>query len=141
MAALPSTGRFDKIRSVRQHDDSSLPLSTPMLDPDSPPPCSLHRGNLASCVYRPCGHDACEGCLGKSIINGSKCPTCDEPVGAFVGFKKPIAKVSPGRGSSGNWWTIEKQIEGLSVDKRDTENVVTLFLDEDRVSSLHGKVC
>jgi hypothetical protein len=77
--------------------------------------------------------------LGKAIIHSSKCPTCEKLISAFVGFKKPIAKVKPGDGSPSDWWTVEDQINGVSTDQLKGDNVVTLFLDEDRVSGLHGK--
>ncbi|KIM75941.1 hypothetical protein PILCRDRAFT_826774 [Piloderma croceum F 1598] len=141
MPALPSTGRFNNIRSVRQHDDSSLAPYDPMLDPKSPPPCSLHQGSLSSCVNRPCGHNACESCLEKSLINGSKCPSCNQLISTFIGFKKPLAKVNSSGGGPDNWWTVEEQIQGFSVDEINDDNVVTLVLEEDRVANLHGKGC
>jgi len=73
-------------------------------------------------------------------MNGSKCNVahCDRVVDAFVGFEKPMAKVNVGGGSKGNWWVAERQIDGVAVGET-SGNVVTLILDEDKVSCLHGK--
>lgn len=59
---------------------------------------------------------------------------------AFVGFEKPVAKVNVGGGSTGNWWTAEAQINGVAGEDRTMglKNVVTLLLNEDRVSPLRG---
>jgi len=61
-------------------------------------------------------------------------------VKAFVGFKKPAAKVNVGAGSAGHWWAAEDEIEGITTEEADKKhvNVVTLVLDEDKVSRLHG---
>lgn len=76
------------------------------------------------------------------MISGMKCslPACDRIMETIVGFKKPVAKVNVGGGSTGNWWATEAQIEGVAVDERykKPNNVVTLVLAEDRVSRLHG---
>lgn len=71
-------------------------------------------------------------------MNGSKCsvPDCDKVVDAFIGFDKPMAKVNPGGGRTGRWWTMERQIDGVAVWEAGG-NVITLILDED--SRLHGK--
>jgi len=74
------------------------------------------------------------------MMNGSKCSVldCDKIAELLVGFEKPVAKVNVGGGSMGNWWTFEDQIDGVAVGETDGK-VVTLYLDEDRVSRLHGK--
>jgi len=66
-------------------------------------------------------------------MNGSKCSVtnCDRAVDAFVGFEKPMAEVNVGG-------SMECQIDGVAVGETDG-NVVTLILDEDKVSRLHGK--
>jgi len=73
-----------------------------------------------------CGHNVCESCLAKSIINGSKCPSYNKRTSTFVGFKKPIAKVNPSGGPD-DWWTIEEQIQGFSVDETKDDNVANLY--------------
>jgi len=78
-------------------------------------------------------------CFGQAIVNGPKCslPECDKIVAKFVGFEKPMPNVNIGAGTSGKWWDVESKIVGISSDE--TDNVVTLILDNDRVSRLHGK--
>ena len=82
-------------------------------------------------------------CFGQAKTNASKCsvPDCDKIIEVFVGFKKP-ANVNIGAGTAGHWWTAEDEISGIAVDEADKNhvNVVTLILDEDKVSSLHGNV-
>lgn len=112
-----------------------------MLDPEAPPYCTVHKEEKACCVLRPCDHFACTTCVGKAMMTGvqPKCGVvrCDKMIDTFVGFKKPMAKVNVGAGSDGNWWEVENQIDGMEVGEMD-DNVVTLMLDGDKVSRLHG---
>jgi len=73
-------------------------------------------------------------------MNGSKCSVlnCDRMAEMFVGFKKPIVEVNAGGRSMGNWCAVEDQIDGAALGETDA-NIVTVLLDEDRVSRLHGK--
>jgi len=68
-------------------------------------------------------------------------PSCDKVVEAFVGSKKPAAKVNVGAGSAGHWWATEDKIDGIAAEEADKKhvNVVTLVWGEDKVSRLHGK--
>ena len=143
--AITSTGRFNNIQSIRQLDTLGLPSysvkpAPQLLNPKAPPPCSTHDDAKACVVLRPCGHFACVTCFGQAMMNGSKCGVldCDKIAEALIGFEKPVAKVNVGGGSMGKWWTFEDQIDGIAVGETDGR-VVTLFLDEDCVSRLHGK--
>jgi ubiquitin len=141
--AITSTGHFNNIQSVHQLDNSSrspdsVKSSPQLLNPEAPPRCSTHKSVTSCSVLRPCNHFVCVACFGQAIINGSKCcvANCDRVVDAFVGFDKPMAKVNVGGGSTGNWWAVEGQIDGVAAGQTDGK-VVTLVLDEDKVSRLH----
>jgi hypothetical protein len=75
------------------------------------------------------------------MLKNLKCnlPTCGKTIEAFIGFKKRMAKFKEGD-STGKWWVEEDQIDGIAVGETDEKfaSVVTLLLDEDRVSRLHG---
>ena len=142
---LQPTGRFRNLRSVRQLDTSSASTSpsqsSDLPDPNNPPHCSTHSSIQSGCVFRPCGHYGCEGCIGRVIIGSNQCPVCGRAVARMLGFQKPIprVKVNVGGGSEGDWWSIEERIEGISVHaKSEAASVVTLVLDEDNVSRLSG---
>ncbi|KAE9394934.1 hypothetical protein BT96DRAFT_167133 [Gymnopus androsaceus JB14] len=68
-------------------------------------------------------------------MSGSKCMVCQKKVIQYVGYDKPLPKVSMGGGSEGNWWESESQIGGLEAG---SDKVITMLLDEDRVCGLHG---
>lgn len=114
-----------------------------VLDPDAPPPCSTHTNSIAACVVRPCDHFQCVACIGQALMSGMECGVsgCDTRIDSTVGFKKPMAKVTPGGGSTGDWWKSEQLIDGVSVEERysNPTNVFSLKLDEDGVSPLQGK--
>lgn len=134
---LEPTDRFRNLRSVRQLDTSS---NSDLPDAQNPPKCSAHASHVAGCVLRPCGHYACDSCLGKTLLSNSRCFVCEEAVSRMVGFQKPLPRVSAGCGSDGDWMSVEEQIDGVSSDDilTDSANVVTLILDDDRVSCLSG---
>ncbi len=140
---LQPTGRFRNLRSVRQLDTScasaSPSRSSDLPDPTNPPHCSNHSYSRSGCVFRPCGHYGCEGCVGRVIMGGNECPVCGRAVARMVGFQKPIPRVNVGAGSEGDWWSVEEKIEGIPVHaKSEAASVITLVLDEDNVSCLSG---
>jgi len=137
---LQPTGRFRKLLSVRQLDMSASPSrSSDLPDPTNPPRCSAHSDTQSGCVFRPCGHYGCEGCVGRVIIGGNKCPVCGKAVARMVGFQKPIPRVNVGGGSEGDWWSVEERIEGIPAHTTpEAASVITLILDEDNVSCLSG---
>jgi len=140
LPALQPTGRFANLQSVRQLDTSASPSSN-LPDPTNPPRCSTHPQSKSGCTFRPCGHYGCEGCVGRVILGGNKCPVCRQAVARMVGFQKPIPRVNVGGGSEGDWWSVEEKIEGIPAhDDSESEaaSVVTLVLDEDNVSCLSG---
>ncbi|KAJ6481744.1 hypothetical protein C8R45DRAFT_1215572 [Mycena sanguinolenta] len=125
---------FSAVRSIGKLD-SVLPPPYDSLDALSPPKCSRHYKRKAACVARPCGHPACSSCLGKSIVSGIKCVICAAKVEKYIGFGKSVPTVNDGGGSEGAWWESEAQIDGVLSGSPD---VITLMLDEDSVSGLHG---
>jgi hypothetical protein len=134
-------GRFSNLQSVRQLDTSctsaSPSWSSDLPDPTNPPHCSthFHSQTRSGCVFRPCGHYGCEGCVGRVILGGSECPLCGQVVARMVGFKKPIPWVNVGAGSEGDWWSVEEKIKGIPIHaKSEAASVITLILDEDNVS-------
>ncbi|KZP34521.1 hypothetical protein FIBSPDRAFT_772231 [Athelia psychrophila] len=138
--AITSTGQFNNIMSMTTLDKFN---QGDVLDPDAPPPCSAHKDSTAAFVARPCGHFQCVTCIGQAFASGMKCgvPGCNMGIELTIGFKKPIAKVTPGGGSTGNWWKTEQLIDGISVEESYSSptNVFSLMLDEDGVSPLQGK--
>ncbi|KAF8341817.1 hypothetical protein F5887DRAFT_976144 [Amanita rubescens] len=118
---------------------ASPPRSSDLPDPTNPPHCSTHSNSQSGCVFRPCGHYGCEGCVGRVIMGGNECPVCGQAVARMVGFKKPIPRVNVGAGSEGDWWSVEEKIEGIPVHaKSEAASVITLILNEDNVSRLSG---
>jgi hypothetical protein len=137
---LQLTGRFCKLLSVRQLDTASPSRSSDLPDPTNPPRCSTHSDSQSGCVFRPCGHYGCEGCVGRAIMGGNKYPVCGRAVARMVGFKKPIPRVNVGAGSEGDWWSVEERIEGIPAHTTpEAASVITLILDEDNVSCLSGR--
>jgi len=132
---LQPTGRFRNLRSVRQLDTASPSRSSDLPDPTDPPHCSTHSDSQSGCVFRPCGHYGCEGCVGR-VMGGNKCPVCGRAVARMVGYQKPIPRMNAGAGSEGDF---EEEIEGIPVHaKSEADSVITLILDEDIVSRLSG---
>jgi len=133
--AISMTGGFTGLQSVFTIDSSRVRQRRPAftsLDPNAPPRCSHHGESNAVCVFRPCSHNACTSCLGAAMMKNSECPVCCCVIAKFVGFKAPIVKVHAGCGSE-EGWTVEQGIVGVLVADGYAENVITLFLDEDRV--------
>ncbi|KAF8327299.1 hypothetical protein F5887DRAFT_174563 [Amanita rubescens] len=132
---LQPTGRFRNLRSVRQLDTASPSRSSDLPDPTNPPHCSTHDDSQSGCVFRPCGHYGCEGCVGW-VMGGNECPVCGRSVARMVGYQKPIPRVNVGAGSEEDF---EEKIEGIPVHaKSEAASVVTLILNEDIVSRLSG---
>ncbi|KAF7986960.1 hypothetical protein HWV62_3 [Athelia sp. TMB] len=144
---VTSTGHFNKIKSLGTLDKTKhrhlKEKRGELLDPEAPPNCSTHRDSIAACVARPCNHYLCVTCIGQALMSGMKCGVsgCDKGIEATVGFKTPVAKLSPGGGSDGDWWETEQLIDGVSLEDRyeAPTNVVSLILAEDGVSPLLGK--
>jgi len=137
---ISTTGLLGNLKSILAIDRLILAQGRPaltLLDPDMPPPCNVHPESTSVCVFRPCSHNVCAACLGISMMNNSECPACKSTVSRFVGFKKPIAKVHAGSGSE-EGWTVEQKIVGVRVADENDDNVISLFLDEDRVCRVHG---
>ena len=140
---LQPTGRFRNLQSVRQLDTSSASASpscsSDLPDPTDPPHCATHSYSQCSCVFRPCGHYGCEGCVEQVTMGSNECPVCGRAVARMVGFQKPIPQVNVGAGSEGDWQSIEEKIEGVPVHaKFEAASVITLVLHEDNVSCLSG---
>ncbi|KAJ7624961.1 hypothetical protein DFH06DRAFT_1142296 [Mycena polygramma] len=130
-------GAFSAVRSIGKLDNATCP-SYNVIDPESPPNCSRHKEVQARYVSRPCGHTGCATCLGESFLAGSgdlKCGVCAQKVEKQVLFDKPLPKLKRGGGSEGSWWEAEAQIDGVPSG---SDAVITLILDEDSVSRLHG---
>ena len=138
LSTIQPNGRFNQVRSVRQLDEADPP-SYPLIDIKAPPQCSNHPLQSSECVARPCGHPLCATCFGKAFLQSEgqpKCPVCKQGFEKLVGYKKPIPmKKLSGGGSEGNWWESEQAIDGVGTGDG---NIVTLMLDEDRFSRLHG---
>ncbi|KAJ6588471.1 hypothetical protein B0H19DRAFT_1248127 [Mycena capillaripes] len=128
---LPTVHHPDAFKGLR----SIGKLDNDLIDPKSPPNCSLHTESVAEIVCRPCGHLACATCLGKSVLTGYKCRVCAQKVERHIGLDQPVPKVKHGGGSEGVWWETEAQIGGVLSDG---PNTITLMLDEDSVSGLHA---
>ncbi|KAJ6588409.1 hypothetical protein B0H19DRAFT_1248072 [Mycena capillaripes] len=134
LPAVHHPGAFNGVRSVADLDNAPLPSYDDLTNPESPPKCPRHNMRKAVCVYRPCSHTAYSECLDESIMAGCKCGVCAKNVAKYVGFDKPVPAVKIGE-SEGNWWEAEVQIEGVPSG---SPGVVTLMLEEDSVSMLHG---
>ncbi|KAE9394937.1 hypothetical protein BT96DRAFT_1022230 [Gymnopus androsaceus JB14] len=113
LPTVQPSGIFNKIRSITQLDNSGVPPYQAPINPQSPPDCPRHSLRKSTCVCRPCSHPACAECFGEGIMSGSKCMVCQKKVDKYVGYDKPLPKVSMGGGSEGNWWESESQIGGL----------------------------
>ncbi|KAH8823689.1 hypothetical protein DL96DRAFT_1558604 [Flagelloscypha sp. PMI_526] len=133
LSTVQPSGRFDNIQSVLKMD---YVASNEPINPEFPPDCAHHMGRTSTCIARPCGHPACVECFGAAIFSGWKCPECSSKISQHVGFDRPVPKVSnSGDNSKGSWWEAENQIQGVS---RGNGKVVTLMLEEDRISGLHA---
>lgn len=146
--AVNAAGQFNDLKSMKalglKRDSGSDEIhSELLLNPDAPPPCSIHQHSTAACVARPCGHFMCVTCVGQAVLGEMTCGVaiCDKRIEATVGFKKPLARMTLRGGSTEDWWESEKLIEGVSVQEKYSSptNVVSLILDEDEVSPLRGR--
>ncbi|KAH8810483.1 hypothetical protein DL96DRAFT_1505741 [Flagelloscypha sp. PMI_526] len=131
LLTVQPTGHFGHVQSVHQTDYVS---SNEIINPKSPPNCARHIERTSTCIARPCNHPACGECFGASLFTGWKCPFCNIKVGKYVGFDRPIPKIGT---DGGSWWEAESQIQGITP-RNATGQVITLLLEEDRVSKLHG---
>jgi len=129
---------FARIKTVHDLDSEQVTPVLIFLDPEAPPPCTSHSEAASVCIFRPCSHYACAACLGMAMINNSKCCLCNCTISKFVGFKKPIPKVHTVTDCDEDGWTVEKGIVGVQATDDNDDNVITLFLDEDRVAKLHS---
>ena len=138
LSTIQPNGRFDQVRSVCQLDKADPP-SHPLIDVKAPPKCSNHPHQSSECVARPCGHPLCAACFDKAFLQSEgrpKCPVCQQGIDKPVGYEKPVPmKKLSGGGSEGKWWEAEQVIDGVGTGNG---NIVTLMLDEDRFSRLHG---
>ncbi|KAH8798083.1 hypothetical protein DL96DRAFT_1639877 [Flagelloscypha sp. PMI_526] len=139
LAALKSVSTLDNVK----HQSTSTPTSSKLVDPEHPGQCSTHFGQAVTCVFRPCGHRGCPGCLGNAMMNGSKCPHCNALISKFVGTKQPIpVVVSQTEGDDsepdGPHWSVSV-IEELAQQTRDRATVEFISYDpRERVSPLLG---
>lgn len=127
LPAVAPTGQFSGVKSVRQLDR----YITQFLDPRNPPRCPQHRDRLARCVARPCGHLACLACLDASLSCGALCVShgCGLQVHTFIGIQEPLPSFLA------NVDDAPEEAAKHAVAQGDGwEGVVTLFLDEDRVT-------
>ncbi|KAF8180442.1 hypothetical protein K438DRAFT_1768349 [Mycena galopus ATCC 62051] len=118
-----------------------------LIDPNCPPTCSIHMNLFAEVVFRPCGHTACSGCLGKAMLKRSRCPVCSQQIARFVGMKEPVAGVEEAgnvdeEGNLEPSWNIQladiEQSEALAAQAVNQGRVVVIHLEEDRVAPLHS---
>jgi hypothetical protein len=63
---------------------------------------------------------------------------CSCTVSNFVGFKKPIAKVHAACRNGEEGRMVEQSIVGARVADANDDNVITLFLDQDRVCGVRN---
>jgi hypothetical protein len=130
------------VQSVSQLDEQNqggAVSRSDLINPDDPPRCPRHPRSISSCVFRPCGHLACEVCLGKALLSDSKCVECTAPVVKFIGMKRPIpavAKVTEEDGEEPEW-NIQG-MEDLAAAAADTNRVSVIYFAGDRVPPLHS---
>ncbi|KAJ7154501.1 hypothetical protein C8R46DRAFT_911393 [Mycena filopes] len=125
------------LKSVSAWDEINTPSDSALVDPDHPGDCSIHTGQITTCVFRPCGHAGCSGCLGAAMLNGSKCTTCNAHIERFVGTTQPVpVKVSRSSDGDAREWSVSV-IESLARQTRDRATVEIIQFDpRDRVSPL-----
>jgi hypothetical protein len=131
LAALKSVSSLDEDKA---HSNS---ISNALVDPDDPGYCTAHIGQIITCVFRPCGHTGCAGCLGAAMLNGSKCTTCNAHIEKFVGTKQPIpVTVSQSPNNDTKEWSVSV-IDTLARQTRDRATVEIIQFDpRERVSPL-----
>ncbi|KAJ6499654.1 hypothetical protein C8R47DRAFT_294922 [Mycena vitilis] len=133
LSTVRPTGLLNAVRSISKLDNNAPLPPYAAIDPRVPPSCLRHAARKAICVARPCGHAPCPECFGESAGTG-KCTVCKEGVDKYVGLGSLCRWQRRGEGVSA-WWEAEALIEGVVSG---SPAVVTLFLREDAVSSLHG---
>ncbi|KAH8795262.1 hypothetical protein DL96DRAFT_1647430, partial [Flagelloscypha sp. PMI_526] len=122
LAALKSVSTLDNVK----HQGSPTPTSSKLVDPEHPGQCSTHFGQAVTCVFRPCGHRGCPGCLGSAMMNGSKCPHCNALIS------------NDDSEPDGPHWSVSV-IEELAQQTRDRATVEFISYDpRERVSPLLG---
>jgi len=130
-----------QLQSVAQLDEQEPNIPSPdLINPDHPLHCPRHPRSTSSCVFRPCGHLACDACLGKALIGQSKCVECEAVIVRFVGIKHPIPVVTKAEGAEVGdvpEWNIE-EMEDLAAAAADTNKISVLYFAEDRVPPLHS---
>jgi hypothetical protein len=131
-----------KVKSVTRLDkekEGAKATSSSLIDPDRPPRCLHHPRAVSSCVFRPCGHTACETCIGLALLGGSKCHECHAGIAKFVGIKRRLPQISMDNSTENDGlseWNIQ-QIEDLALVAAESKLVTILHLPEDNVSHLY----
>jgi len=129
LANVQSVSQLDKQKQTGPPSD--------LINPDNPPYCPRHRKTISSCILRPCGHLACQLCLGKALLGGSKCTECNVTIAKFVGMKRPIPVVAKASDEdSDEEWNVQ-EMEDLAAAAADTNRVSIIYFAGDRVPPLH----
>lgn len=153
----PGTDRLGKVKSIVDVDHEKVASqkgqaqneAEAFIDPDRPPGCSMHRNVLAEVVFRPCGHTACSGCLGRAMLKRSRCPNCSGQIARFVGIKEPVAGVDEDasgdneevRDPEAGWNVMLSDLErseALAAEAVNQGKVVVIHLEKDKVAPLHS---
>lgn len=137
---LPSTeqaGQFQNMQSISEVDDILLQVALhEEIDPADPPICSKHDDKKTVAVFRPCNHLACEECLFATLDKASHCFKCETVVEDYIGFTNRIDRNK--LDALMNVMEVERNIKGVSISDQDAPNVISLILEEDKVSPLKG---
>lgn len=142
--SVPSSGTLNNIPvSTPAQQSSAVSTSSiapspgsSIINPDQPPQCTAHPNLKAAIVLRPCSHLACDLCLGKILLGGSRCTQCGATVVKYVGFKKPVPNVSADDHSGGEW--VIEETDNREMAEEDGAKVVTRVLEHDWVAPLRG---
>ena len=102
------------IKSITELDAERTALEcAKAIDPSQPGPCAKHGTMLVTCVFRPCGHGACDVCIG-GAMRTRKCLHCGDALEKFVGVSEAIVDLVQGDASAaGKEWNVV-QIEELA---------------------------
>ncbi|TFK31764.1 hypothetical protein BDQ12DRAFT_739804 [Crucibulum laeve] len=143
-AITKQPGSLSQVKSITTLDQEGRNQSrtSTLINPNNPPRCNCHPNAVISAVYRPCGHGACNTCLGTSLLGGSVCSICKSSVSKFVGVTSPIpmiSSVSPLKGANSDklGWDVE-EVERFSALALDRKDVICIHLQRDKVSALHS---